>query len=442
MKHDTAETDPPGEPFLPLVKEIRELVQNARRVAGQNINTLQVVTNFEIGRRIVEHEQEGSRRAEYGKQTLIELSYQLTIELGRGFSERNLENMRQFYLEYHGTIHQIPQTLSAKSPAKSLTKTPIGQTLSARFTPAFSLSWSHYVFLMNIDNRDERRFYEIESGQNQWSLSELKRQFNSGIYERLALSRDKNGVKDLAKKGHVIEKPEDMIRNPVVLEFLGLDEKTHYTESDLESAIIDKLETFLLELGKGFLFESRQKRFTFDSDNFFVDLVFYNRILRCYVLIDLKIGKLTHENLGQMQMYVNYYNREVKLDGENPTIGMILCKTKNDALVRLTLPEDANIYASQYQTLPPLERGTEKKTDRVVGTLALRKRDTCRTEPFLCAGYTCTTGLQGIQFVQQVAARMSYSLSPVRPQRPETRPEIILCNHVRHVQNNDVLAAP
>lgn len=246
-------------------------------------------------------------------------------------------------------------------PAKIPTETPIRQTRSAQFTPLFALSWSHYIFLMNINNLSERRFYEIESGQNQWSLSELKRQFNSGIYERLALSRDKTGVKSLAEKGHIIEKPEDLLKNPVVLEFLGLDERTHYSESELESAIIDKLETFLLELGKGFLFESRQKRFTFDADNFFVDLVFYNRILRCYVLIDLKIGKLTHENLGQMQMYVNYYNREVKLKDENPTIGMILCKTKNDALVRLTLPDDANIYASQYQLYLPSKEELKRK---------------------------------------------------------------------------------
>lgn len=214
---------------------------------------------------------------------------------------------------------------------------------------------------MNIDNLNERRFYEIGSRLNQWSLSELRRQFNAGIYERPALSRDKERVRDLAQKGQIIERPEDMIRNPVVLEFLGLDEKAHYTKSDLESAIIDKLETFLLELRKGFLFESRQKRFTFDADNFFVDLVFYNRILRCHVLIDLKIGKLTHENLGQMQMYVNYYNREMKLKDENPTIGIILCRTKNDALFRLTLPENANIYASQYRLYLPSKEELKRK---------------------------------------------------------------------------------
>ena len=235
------------------------------------------------------------------------------------------------------------------------------QTLSAKLTPNFTLSWSHYIFLMNIDNRDERRFYEIESRQNQWSLSELKRQFNSGIYERLALSRDKKGVKTLADKGQIIGNPQDVLKDPYVLEFLGLDENTHYSESDFESAIIDKLEIFLLELGKGFLFESRQKRFTFDVDHFYVDLVFYNRILRCYVLIDLKIGKLTHDNLGQMQMYVNYYNREVKLKDENPTIGMILCKTKNDALVKLTLPEDVNIYAPRYQLYLPSKEELKKK---------------------------------------------------------------------------------
>jgi predicted nuclease of restriction endonuclease-like (RecB) superfamily len=242
------------------------------------------------------------------------------------------------------------------------------QTLSAQFTPALTLSWSHYIVLMNINNRDERRFYEIESRQNQWSLSELKRQFNSGIYERLALSRDKKGVKALANKGQLIENPQDVLKDPYVLEFLGLDENTHYSESDIESAIIDKLEIFLLELGKGFLFESRQKRFTFDADHFYVDLVFYNRLLRCYVLIDLKIGKLTHENLGQMQMYVNYYNREVKRDDENPTVGIILCKTKNDALVRLTLPENANIYAPQYQLYLPSKEELKRKLIEWSGT--------------------------------------------------------------------------
>ncbi|MDD1693088.1 MAG: PDDEXK nuclease domain-containing protein [Methanoregula sp.] len=370
----------PAEPLFPLVQETRDLVQRARKAAAQNVNTLQVITNFEIGRRIVEHEQKGSRRAKYGKQTLIELSRQLNNEFGRGFSATNLEYMRRFYLEYHEAVPQIPQTLSAKSQTMIIagkssipqtvsgksqtidpTKVPIGQTLSAEFSSKFPLSWSHYVFLLNIDNRDERRFYEIESQQNQWSLSELKRQCNAGIYEHLALSRDQNGVRALSREGHLIEKPEDMLKDPYILEFLGLDEQAHYSESDLESAIIVKLETFLLELGKGFLFEARQKRFTFDADHHYVDLVFYNRILRCYVLIDLKIGKITHADLGQMQMYVNYYDREVKLGEERPTVGIILCKTKNDAMVRLTLPENANIYAPRYQLYLPTKEELKQK---------------------------------------------------------------------------------
>lgn len=370
----------PTESLHNLVQEIRNLIQNARKSAVQNVNSLQVITNFEIGRQIVEHEQKGSHRAEYGKQTLIELSRQLNNEFGRGFSATNLEYMRRFYLEYTEGVPQIPQTVSGKSPtpliagkpsipqtvsAKSKinvpTTSPIGQTLSAEFTARFTLSWSHYVFLLNIKNPDERRFYEIESTGNQWSLSELKRQYNAGIYERLSISRDKTGVRALSREGHIIEKPEDMLKDPYILEFLGLDESAGYTESDLESAIISRLETFLLELGKGFLFEARQKRFTFDADHYFVDLVFYNRILRCYVLIDLKIGKITHADLGQMQMYVNYYDREVKLGEENPTIGIILCKTKSDAMVRLTLPEDANIYAPRYQVYLPTKEELKEK---------------------------------------------------------------------------------
>ena len=206
---------------------------------------------------------------------------------------------------------------------------------------------------MTINDTDERSFYEIEATNNNWTLRELKRQFNSGVYERLALSRDKDKVKELSTKGQIIERPEDMLKEPYVLEFLGLDEKAAYSERDVESAIIDKLEHFLLELGKGFLFEARQKRFTFDSDHFYVDLVFYNRILRCYVLIDLKLDKLTHQDLGQMQMYVNYFDRYVRMKGETPTIGVILCKTKNDALVELTLPKNTKVYPKEYQLYLP-----------------------------------------------------------------------------------------
>ena len=223
------------------------------------------------------------------------------------------------------------------------------QALSAEFIGRFSLGWSHYVSLLTIDSPDERRFYEIEAAQNQWSVRELERQIANSLYERLALSRDKAEIHRLSREGQVIEKAGDLIKDPIILEFLGLKERPAYSQSDLESAIIDKLETFLLELGKGFLFEARQKRFTFDSDHFFVDLVFYNRLLRCYVLIDLKRDKLVHQDLGQMQMYVNYFDRYVKTGDELPTIGIVLCHRKQDALVELTLPRDANIFATKYQ---------------------------------------------------------------------------------------------
>lgn len=214
---------------------------------------------------------------------------------------------------------------------------------------------------MGIKNQGDRSFYEIEAAGQHWSLRELKRQFDSGLYERLALSRDKDGVKQLATQGQRVDRPEDLLKEPYILEFLGLEEKVRYSESDLENAIIDKLENFLLELGKGFLFEARQKRFTFDEDHFFVDLVFYNRLLRCYVLIDLKIGKLNHGDLGQMQMYVNYFDRFVKLEGEASTVGILLCKKKHDALVEITLPKEANIHAREYQLYLPDKELLRKK---------------------------------------------------------------------------------
>jgi predicted nuclease of restriction endonuclease-like (RecB) superfamily len=344
-----------------LLHEIRELIQAARRAVLHSVDLIQVLTNFEVGRRIIEHEQDGAERAEYGKALLKELSAALTAEFGRGFSRSNLEYMRKFYLTYQDRAAQIEQAPSAKFLADEKSQIPSGKSVAARksqmpsgtFAVPFNLSWSQYVFLISINNPDERSFYEIEAAQGGWTLPELKRQFNSGLYERLALSRDKDGVKKLASEGQLVSRPEDLLREPYVLEFLGLDEKVKYSESDLESAIIDKLEHFLLELGKGFLFEARQRRFTFDEEHFFVDLVFYNRLLRCYVLIDLKIGKLSHGDLGQMQMYVNYFDRFVKLDEEASTVGIVLCKKKHDALVEITLPRDANIHAREYQLYLP-----------------------------------------------------------------------------------------
>ena len=313
-----------------IYQEIHDLLHKARQNIISNINSTMTKTYFLIGKRIVEEEQNGNKRAEYGKNLIKILSEKLTKEFGRGFSQRNLEQMRTFYLRY-----SISQTVSVE----------------------FKLSWSHYLILMRIENISARNFYEIEAIQNNWSLRELKRQVNSALYERLVLSKDKEKVKELAVKGQIIEKPQDIIKDPYILEFLGLDEKSDYSENKLETEIINKLEMFLLELGKGFTFVGRQVRFTFDERHFRVDLVFYNRLLKCFVLIDLKIGEVTHQDLGQMQMYVNYYDRCVKLPDENDTIGIIICKDKNDTLVKLTLPKDNNqIFASRYTTiLPSLE---------------------------------------------------------------------------------------
>lgn len=313
-----------------IYQEIHDLLHKARQNIISNINSTMTKTYFLIGKRIVEEEQDGNKRAEYGKKLMKTLSEKLTKEFGRGFSQRNLEQMRIFYLRY-----SISQTVSAE----------------------FKLSWSHYLILMRMEDIDARNFYEIEAFENNWSLRELKRQVNSSLYERLVLSKNKEKVKELAVKGQIIEKAQDIIKDPYILEFLGLDERSDYSENKLEIEIINKLEMFLLELGKGFTFVGRQVRFTFDEKHFRIDLVFYNRLLKCFVLIDLKIGEVTHQDLGQMQMYINYYDRHVKLPDENDTIGIIICKDKNDTLVKLTLPKDNNqIFASRYTTiLPSLE---------------------------------------------------------------------------------------
>lgn len=302
-----------------------------------------VLTYFEIGRLIVEDEQKGKERAEYGKSTLNELSQRLTKEFGKGFSVRNLEQMRKFYVVYSKS-----QTLSANSETEKYA------TLLRKSENPFKLSWSHYLQLIKIENEEERKFYEIEAVSNSWSVREFERQYDSSLYERLVLSRDKSGIKKLSEEGQLITKPSDAVKDPYILDFLGLEEQDKYTESDLETAIISKLEHFLTELGKGFLFVGRQQRITVEDDNFYVDLVFYNRLLQCFVLIDLKIGKLKHQDLGQMQMYVNYYDEFVRTAEENKTIGIVLCKQKNETLVQITLPKDnQQIFASKYQTVLP-----------------------------------------------------------------------------------------
>jgi predicted nuclease of restriction endonuclease-like (RecB) superfamily len=367
--------------LVSLCRETHEVI-HGRTVRA--VDAALVVRNWFFGWYVVEYEQRGEDRAQYGKFVIKRLSEALSKQIGKGFSPRSLEQARRFYL----TFRSIPQTASAES-ALPVGPTRIAQTLSAGLgkdedslpsttewnlvlpsvSRRFPLGWSHYVELLTIDSPDERRFYEIEAAANQWTVRELQRQIASSLYERLALSRDKEEIRRLATEGQIVEKAADLIKNPLVLEFLGLDDRPHYSEDELESAIIDQLESFLLELGKGFLFEARQKRFTFDNDHFHVDLVFYNRLLRCYVLIDLKRDKLTHQDLGQMQMYVNYFDRHVKLPDELPTIGIVLCHRKNDALVELTLPPDANIFASKYQLYLPSKEELKARLEQITHEL-------------------------------------------------------------------------
>jgi predicted nuclease of restriction endonuclease-like (RecB) superfamily len=341
---------------IQLFKNIKTLVEQSRQELYVVANTTLTETYFHIGRSIVEYEQQGSNRAGYAKETLINLSGKLTNELGKGFSVDNLENMRKFYVVFkedylkHVSKNQKSETLSRKSG-----KNQKSETLSRKLSLSpFKLSWSHYIFLTNIENLLERKFYEIEATIENWSFRELRRQYDSALFERLALSRNKAKVKELGKKGHIVEKPSDAIKDPYILEFLDLQEQEYYSESDLEKAIIDKLEHFLLELGKGFLFVDRQKRIKLDGDDYKIDLVFYHRILRCFVLIDLKIGTLKHQDLGQLQMYVNYYDEKIKAEEENKTIGIILCKNKKESTIKYTLGKgNRQIFASKYKVFFP-----------------------------------------------------------------------------------------
>lgn len=342
-----------------FVNQIKYLLQSAKQKVVRQVNQTMVYTYFEIGKMIVEEEQRGKERAEYGKNLLKDLSKELTREFGKGFSVDNLERMRKFYRIYANRISASLMRISddGENSASSVRKTKNG----SKSKIDLQLSWTHYLKLMQIDNKDEMQFYELEAINNNWSVRELKRQCNSALYQRLVLSRDKKAVTELSEKGQVVAKPEDSIKDPYILEFVGLPEHSSYSESDLEQKLIDKLEHFLLELGKGFTFVARQKRISFDDRHFRVDLVFYNRILKCFVLIDLKIGDVRHQDLGQMQMYVNYYDRYVRLDDENKTIGIILSRYKSNTLVEITLPEDnKQIFASKYKTVLPSKEELKK----------------------------------------------------------------------------------
>ena len=315
---------------------IREILEQTRSRVAHAINTEMVQAYWMIGREIVLEEQKGKARAGYGQKLLEMLSKRLTSEFGAGVDASNLWNMRQFY-----------------------------QTFPILDAVRRELSWTHYRILMRIDDPRARSFYEIECVKDNWSVRELERQKNSLLFERLSLSKDKKGLMRLARKGQKLQTYEDLIKDPYVLEFTGLPQAGKLYESTLEQALIDHLSRFLLELGKGFTFVARQKRITLDGDHYFIDLVFYHTLLRCYVLIDLKIGKLAHQDLGQMQMYIHYYDRELKAPGDNPSVGLILCEDKKEAVVRYTLPQGKRrIFASKYKLYLPTEKELRRELKR------------------------------------------------------------------------------
>lgn len=310
-----------------LIHEVKSLIAKAREGAIRSVDHHRTVMYWHIGERIFNEEQQGKDRADYGNYLIKYLSEQLLPEFGSGFSYRQLHRYRQFYRMF-----------------------PIVSTLRTQ------LSWSHYKLLLGVDNEDKREYYIAETVKNNWSVRQMERQINSQLFERLLLSNDKESVLAVARNEVIPTNPSEIIKDPLILEFLGLKRESAYYEKDFEQAIITNLQDFLLELGNGFSFVSRQKRIHLDGDEFFIDLVFYNRLLQCFVLFEIKTHKLTHEDLGQLQMYVNYYDRVEKVTHEKPTIGILLCADKNDAVVKYSLPENNNsILASQYQLYLPTE---------------------------------------------------------------------------------------
>lgn len=311
-----------------FVSDIRNIIITARTTAIRSVDFERVKMYWKLGERIFIEEQKGQDRAEYGAYLLQNVALEIEKEFGSGFSVRQLERARRFYRTY-----------------------PIATALRTQ------LNWYQYRLLIQISDNDKREYYELETANNNWTGRELERQINSGLYERLLLSNDKKSVLEVARKERQPESPTEIIKDPMVLEFLGLKPDAAYYEKDLERALITNLQAFLLELGNGFSFVARQKRILLEDDQFFADLVFYNRLLRCFVIIELKTHKITHEDIGQLQMYVNYYDRNEKAPDENPTIGILLCADKNDLLVKYTLPENNNtILASKYQLYLPTEK--------------------------------------------------------------------------------------
>lgn len=345
MTHKLDSTEMTATDIEPLYGRIHAILADARTNVARTVNTQMVRAYWLVGREIVEEEQAGQARAAYGEDLIAQISSRLNSAFGKGFTTTNLRYMRLFYLAYPELLEDIPIHHAVRDEFKA----------QGRLNP--NLSWTHYRLLTRIESPHARSFYEIETDKNQWSSRELERQVSSLLFERLVLSRDKLGLMALATEGQEIQSPLDIIKDPVVLEFLGLPESSRLVESTLEESLLGNLQTFLLELGKGFAFVARQQRLTLDGDHFYVDLVFYHTVLKCYVLIDLKTSKLTHGDMGQMQFYVNYYDAERRTEGDNATIGLILCADKNEVVVRYTLGEaNAQIFASRYQLHLPSEQ--------------------------------------------------------------------------------------
>jgi predicted nuclease of restriction endonuclease-like (RecB) superfamily len=355
-----------------LHQRVCEILVAAQTGVARTVNTAQVLSHWLIGRAIIEEEQQGQSRADYGDNLLKNLTQRLQTEYGKGFSYANLKLMRQFYLAFPQllTPNQKGYALRSLFPNTELLSSP-EPWQPGQIHP--NLSWTHYRIIMRVDRLQARSFYQIETLKNNWSSRELERQIGSLLFERLAKSTDKEGLLQLATQGQVIQTPADVFKDPLVIEFLGLPESPRLVESDLEMALINNLQTFLLELGKGFAFIKRQERITIDGDHFYIDLVFYHTILKCYILIDLKVGKLTHGDLGQLQLYVNYYDQERCAQDDNPTLGLILCSDKNDAVVQYTLgPDQQNkIFASRYKLHLPTEAELQAELRREITQMQL-----------------------------------------------------------------------
>jgi predicted nuclease of restriction endonuclease-like (RecB) superfamily len=384
-----------------LYTRIRQILESARIRVARSVNTTQVVANWLVGREIVEEEQHGAKRAGYGDRLIRDLAKRLGREFGGGYGLSQLKDFRAFFLTYdqlledpkshaarglseggakshavRGLLPAGPKSTAPHSESSGLEipnalRSESGEWKPGRLSP--NLSWTHYRTLMRVDRPDARAFYEIEAVKESWSARELERQIASLLFERLTKSRDEAGVMRLATKGHEITSPADIFKDPVVIEFLGLPESHRLAESDLEQALLDQLQSFLLELGKGFAFVARQQRLTLEGDHFYIDLVFYHVVLKCYVVLDLKVGKLTHGDLGQLQLYVNYYDREKRTAGDNPTLGLILCTDKNDAVVKYTLGADQEktIFASRYRLHLPSEAELKAEVRRELKQLSL-----------------------------------------------------------------------